>query len=161
FDKTTDENDIRISDSGIYSRVVTDFKGSVSGVTFNIDRDEKGNVLFSGNQIFTSEHLISYEAGNLAAGLTSSTVTTRTQQGAVINYNFERCLSDGYGVFEISPNSGCGPETKLEKQGSLEVFDYELLEDGGLITLTSLAAKLDAPDDEDTYLNKFLVTRYR
>jgi len=157
FDKATDENDIRISDSGIYSRVVTDFKGSVSGVTFKINKDQEGNVLFSGNQIFDLENLISYEVGNLV----TSAVKTTTQQGAIIRYNFERCLFGGYGIPEVSPNSGCPPETKLKKQGSIEVFDYELLEDGGLITLTSYAANIDDPEDWDTYLNKFLVTRYK
>ncbi len=157
FDKVTDDNDIRISDSGIYSRVVTDFKGSVGGVTFKIDKDDEGNVLFSGNKTFNSENLISYEVGDLA----TSTVKTTTQQGVVIHYDFERCVFGGYNVSEISPNSGCGPETKLKKQGSIEVFDYELLEDGGLITLTNYAVKPDGPEGGDTYLNKFLLTRYK
>ena len=158
FDKATDENDIRISGSGIYSRIVTDFKGSVSGVTFKIDRDEEGNVLFSGNKTFNSEHLISYEVGDLE----TSTVKTITQQGVVIHYDFEHCLFGGYGISETTPNSGgCQPETEVEKQGSIEVFDYELLEDGGLITLTNLAVNPDDPENGDTYLNKFLVTRYK
>ena len=161
FDKSTNENDIRISDNGVYSRVVKDFKVSVSGVTIKVDRDENGNVLLSGNKTFNVEDLISYEVGSLASDLATNTVKTTTQQGAIIFYDFEHCLFGGYSALEVSPNSGCGPETKLKKQGSIEVFDYELLEDGGLITLTSYAKKPDDPDGGDAYLGKFLITRYQ
>lgn len=160
FDKSTNENDIRISDNGVYSRVVKDFKVSVGGITIKVDKDENGNVLFSGNKTFNVEDLISYEVGSLTSDLATDTAKTTTQQGAIIFYDFERCLFEGYSALEVSPNSGCGPEAKLKKQGSIDVFDYELLEDGGLITLTSYAAQPNDLEDGDTYLNKFLVTRY-
>ncbi len=160
FDKPTNENDIRISDNGVYSRVIKDDKISVSGVTIKVDRDKNGNVLFSGNKTFNVEDLISYEVGSLTSDPATEAAKTTTQQGAIVFYDFERCLFQGYSALEVSPNSGCGPETELKKQGSIEVFDYALLEDGGLITLTSYIAHPDDSEGGDSFLSKLLITRY-
>ncbi|MCG8672504.1 MAG: hypothetical protein MI867_24085 [Pseudomonadales bacterium] len=62
---------------------------------------------------------------------------------------------DSDGDFQLS--SGCIPLVELLREGVNQLYDYVVLDDGGIIALAELAEKVDG---SDSHQSKLLITRY-
>lgn len=123
-------------DDGSNASVVNNYQSAVTGGGIDIRREENGSVLFKGYGDVTDVHHIRFQIFQPEQGKKKII----KQKGDIIHYRVESCAF------------WCSGEIYNVEPGVCRVYDLELLENGGLITLTS--------DCVDQQPENLVITRY-